>query len=91
MITYLWDDAKAQANLAKHGVDFADAVEALFDERAVTVGDDHSSEERYVTLGLDARGRLVAVVYAWRGKSIRVISARKATRNEARLYAAGEP
>lgn len=91
MTKYEWDDAKAQSNLVKHGIDFADAVEALSDERAVTVADDHATEERYVTLGIDPRGRLIAVVYTWRGKSIRVISARKATRNEARLYAAGEP
>jgi uncharacterized protein len=87
-----WDPAKAAENLAKHGVDFADVVDALWDERAVTLLDDYPDEERYVTFGIDSLGRLVAVVYTWRGRrKIRLISARKATRTEARRYAAGEP
>lgn len=86
-----WDAAKADANLAKHGIDFADAASALLDEQAVTRPDDYPLEERYITIGIDALGRCLVVVYTWRGDRIRMISARKATRTEARLYAEGEP
>ncbi|HEX6746850.1 MAG TPA: BrnT family toxin [Longimicrobium sp.] len=86
-----WDDGKAAVNLAKHGVDIADALFVFDDPRAITLGDDHPGEERYVTFGMDALGRLVGVAYTWRGDAVRIISARKATRTEARLYAAGEP
>lgn len=87
---FQWDPAKAAKNLLKHGVEFADAIEVLYDERAITRADDDPREERYVTVGMDARGRCVVVVYTWRGRVVRLISARKATRNEARCYAAGE-
>jgi uncharacterized DUF497 family protein len=86
---YEWDEGKARANLLKHGVDFAQAVDALWDDCGITVPDEHPGEERYVTFGMDALGRLPAVVYTWRGKTVRLISARTATRNEARQYAAG--
>jgi uncharacterized protein len=89
-VEFEWDDGKAAANLAKHGVEFGDAVEALFDPRSLTKLDDHPDEERHVTFGMDGLGRLIGVVYTWRGDTIRIISARKATRNEARFYAAGE-
>jgi uncharacterized DUF497 family protein len=56
-----------------------------------TLHDDHPDEERYVVLGMDAIGRLVVVAYTWREDIVRVISARKATNPEARLYAAGTP
>lgn len=86
-----WDWRKARANLAKHGVRFEDAVGALFDEWGVTVEDDHAGEERCITVGMDKSGMLVVVVYTWRGDSIRLISARRATRTEAHWYARGEP
>ena len=84
-----WDRGKAAANLSKHGIDFSDAVTALHDERALTTLDDHPDEERFVTLGMDALGRFLVVVFAWRGESVRMISARKATRAERRQYAEG--
>ena len=52
-----WDPVKAISNLAKHGVDFADAATVLDDEYALTIIDDGSADERYVTVGADARGR----------------------------------
>jgi uncharacterized DUF497 family protein len=85
---YQWDEQKAASNLAKHGVDFTDAVVALEDGGALTVADEDYKEERYVSFGLDGQGRLLAVVYGWRGDVIRIISARKATLTEARFYAA---
>jgi uncharacterized DUF497 family protein len=73
--------------MRKHGIAFADAVAALEDESALTMRDDSSDrEERLVTLGLDAFGRLLVVVYTWRGERVRLISARKATARERRRY-----
>lgn len=82
-----WDAAKAELNLQKHGVDFADAVIALEDALAATMPDpDSSGEDRYITLGTDALGRLLVVSYTWRGEALRVISARQATPRERRQY-----
>ena len=82
-----WDPAKARLNARKHGVHFADAVAVLEDERALTTRDPFSHEDqRWVTLGLDALGRVLVVVYTWRGERVRVISARKATARERRRY-----
>ena len=86
-----WDLGKAASNLEAHGVDFADAAVALEDERALTIEDaGHDDEKRFVSLCLDPLARLLIAVYTWRGDSIRIISARKATRTEARRYE-GEP
>ena len=85
---YEWDEQKAASNLAKHGVDFTDAAVAVEDKGALTVPDEGSREERYVSFGLDGHGRLLAVVYSWRGDVMRIISARKATLTEARFYTA---
>ena len=82
-----WDLSKAIANVRKHGVDFADAGTVLHDERAITIADEGSDEEdRYVTLGVDALGRVLVVVYTWREDRPRLISARKATPRERRQY-----
>jgi hypothetical protein len=81
-----WDPGKAAANLEKHGVDFADAVALLSDEMALTLGDSHSAEERHVTLGMDALGRVLVVAYTWREDDVRIISARTANRSERRQY-----
>ncbi len=87
IVSFEWDARKADANLRKHGVDFADAALALEDEHAITVPDAASaSEERFITLGMDPLGRVLVVVYTWRSETIRLISARKATRREARQY-----
>ena len=83
-----WDPRKAAANLTKHGVDFADAATVLYDERAITVRDDDADEERYVTIGADARMRVLLVVYTWRGSRPRLISARTATPQERYEYEA---
>ena len=82
-MAYEWDSDKARSNLLKHYIWFADAVIVLEAERALTIRDVYSEEEeRWVTLGMDAFGRIPAVVYTWRGANIRVISARLATRRE---------
>jgi uncharacterized protein len=84
---YEWDPDKAATNLQKHGVSFADAVAVFSDVFALTVADDFADEERFVTLGTDAFGRLLVISYTWRGEhTIRIISARKATRPERTQY-----
>ena len=81
-----WDPGKARLNLNKHGVSFADAVIALEDDGALTVRDPFSEEERWLTMGLDGLGRVLVVVYTWRGETLRLISARKSTPRERRRY-----
>ena len=81
-----WDPKKAGTNLRKHGVEFVDAVVVLDDERAITLPDEHPSEERYLTFGMDAQGRVLAISYALKGSTIRIISARKATSRERAQY-----
>jgi uncharacterized DUF497 family protein len=85
-----WDPDKARRNREEHGVAFPDAAGVLEDELAVTVRDPFSkSEERFITLGTDPLGRLLVVVYTWRGEQIRLISARSATGRERRQYEEG--
>lgn len=82
-----FDPAKARANLAKHRVSFAHAEQVLRDPNAVTIEDpDALGEQRFVTLGMDALGRILVVVHTPRGDRIRLISARKASRGEAQQY-----
>ena len=88
-MVYQWSRDKAATNLRKHGVDFADAVSVFSDDLAITISDTRFDEERFVTLGLDAFGRALVVVYTLRGNEIRVISARKATRQERQQYEEG--
>lgn len=84
---YEWDPAKARRNLEKHGIDFADAAIALEDEFALTIEDPKADvEQRFITLGLDPTGRLLAVVYTFRGERVRIVSARRATSRERRTY-----
>jgi uncharacterized protein len=84
---YEWDSRKAESNRQKHGIDFADSVSVFADDFAITVMDEHPDEERFVTIGMDAMGRILVVVYTWRGDScIRLISARKAIRRERQQY-----
>jgi uncharacterized DUF497 family protein len=82
-----FDPAKARANVAKHNVSFAHAEQALLDPFAVTIEDpDAEAEQRFVTLGMDALGRILVVVHTLRGDRVRLISARKASRGEAVQY-----
>ena len=83
-----FDPTKAASNVRKHGVSFADA-EALFeDPLAVHATDpDAEGEERFVAMGLGGAGEGLVVAYLLRGTVIRLISARRATKREARAYA----
>ena len=85
-----WDPKKAETNLQKHRVRFSDAETALYDPMALTLREQGGSgEQRFVTVGSDAIGRLVVVVYTYRRDSIRLISARSATPSERRQYEEG--
>ncbi len=84
---YQWDPDKALVNLEKHNVDFADAIGVLEDEWALTIEEqDVDGEQRFVTLGTDFLGRVLVVVYTYRGNDIRLISARNATKQQRRTY-----
>jgi hypothetical protein len=85
-----WDGRKAQANLRKHGISFEDAVMVIYDEHAVTTEDDRFTEPRVATIGRDATGRVLLVVSTWRSSRLRLISARRATARERRLYSEGQ-
>jgi len=82
-----FDPAKAATNLQKHGVSFADAEGVFADPLAVSMEDpDAQSERRFVAIGLGSAGELLVVVYTERGSEYRLISARRATRKERKLY-----
>jgi uncharacterized protein len=86
-----WDPRKAKSNLTKHGVSFEEAATALSDPMAATGADpDHSiAEDRYVTFGVSERGRLLVVSHTEEGETIRIISARTASKGERELYEEG--
>ena len=81
-----WDPSKALENESKHGISFPDTFAVFEDPNALTVEDIRHGEVRYVTIGMDAFGRVLVVVYTWREDNIRIISARKAVRHEVRQY-----
>jgi len=86
----VWDPRKAASNERKHGIRFSDAEAALFDPFALTREDLRArGEQRFVSIGEDPSGRIVVVVYAYRGQTIRMISARAATSSERKHYAKG--
>jgi hypothetical protein len=86
--SFEWDAKKAQANLRKHGVSFAEAVTAFGDPLSMNMPDpDHSdSEQRFIVLGMSDRFRLLVVSYTERPPRTRIISARLATRKERKQY-----
>lgn len=88
MLKFAWDAAKAAANLAKHGVSFEEAATVFGDPLALTFGDpDHSVDEhRLLTFGVSDRNRVLLVVNVERGRILRIISARKATKHERGIY-----
>ncbi len=84
---YEWDKNKACLNYDKHGIHFADAVGVFEDSSALTREDRNSQDEqRIVTVGMDFLGRILTVVYTYRHDTIRIISARRATKPERQTY-----
>lgn len=86
-----WDPNKAASNLRKHGVTFGEAATVLGDPLSITVLDpDHSLEEdRYITVGLSYRLRLLIVAHVERDARTRIISARELTRKEKKAFEEG--
>ena len=90
MLDFEWDPGKAKENLRKHGVDFADAVIALEDDNALTIEDSDHDEPRFKTLGMGPTLNVLLVVHCERTENcIRIISARKADKNEKIVYFQG--
>ena len=91
MMKFEWDTAKAASNVRKHGVSFDEAGSVLLDQLAVSGPDpDHSiGESRYITFGMSICGRLLAVSHTYRPGVIRIISARRVTRAERKIYEEG--
>lgn len=90
MIKFEWDTTKATSNQKKHGVSFVEARSVFYDEFAVQFFDEDNSvsENRFLMLGFSDEARLLIVCHCERdeGNIIRIISARKATKNESRYY-----
>ena len=87
-MSFEWDPAKASANVKKHGITFDEAATVFLDPMALSGPDpDHSSvESRYISFGVSSLGHLLAVSHAYRSGGIRLISARRVTRTERKLY-----
>ncbi len=93
MINFSWDQAKAKSNLKKHGVSFDEAQSVFYDDLAVQFYDEDSfDEERFLLLGMSSDSRILMVVHCEQGEggeNLRIISARKATKNEQQHYKGG--
>lgn len=90
-LNFEWDEEKAKENDKKHRVSFDEATTVFIDPFSITKPDpDHSvKEERYIDIGSSDKGRVLVVVYVERGSNIRIISCRKATLSERKLYEEG--
>lgn len=90
-LNFEWDEEKAKVNLKKHRVSFDEATTVFIDPFSITIPDpDHSVEEqRYIDIGISDRDHILVVVYTERGSNIRIISCRKATSSERKLYKEG--
>ena len=91
-LSFEWDARKARANLKKHGVSFEEAKTIFNDPQALTFPDsEHSNgEQRYLSIGLSARGRVLVVVHTDRDQNTRLISCRRATPRERVAYEQGD-
>ena len=93
MIKFEWDYAKAASNIEKHGVSFEEAKSVFYDECALQFYDDDNSdfEDRFLMLGMSNNSRVLLICHCERGDGeiVRIISARKATKNERKYYQGG--
>ena len=88
-ITFAWDEKKNSININKHGVSFEEAKTVFFDSNARLIPDpEHSSsEERFILMGFSNKLNILLVVHSFnKEKEIRIISVRKATKNERKQY-----
>jgi uncharacterized DUF497 family protein len=89
LMIFDWDDTKAESNRKKHGVSFAEAATAFSDPHAIEVFDGKNSdkEERWILVGLSAKSQVLLVVFVEREEeTIRIVSARKAVKDEINQY-----
>jgi len=88
MLSFEWDTQKAKSNEQKHGITFDEASTVFEDFLSLTIHDPlHSeNEERFTSIGVSHKNRILIVVHTERGDNIRIISARKATKNERSYY-----
>ena len=90
MLLFEWDINKNIINIKKHGIDFKEVQSVFFDENGLLISDpDHSeSEERFILIGMNNKAELIVVSHCYRSNEeiIRIISARKATKNEYQQY-----
>jgi len=88
VLTFEWDEEKSKANLRKHRISFEEAKTVFNDSLSITIPDPQHSigEHRYIDIGRSSKGRILVVVYTERRSNIRIISCRKATRSERRVY-----
>lgn len=93
-IIFKWDKRKNRINIEKHGVSFEEAKSVFYDENAIEFYDfEHSkNEERFFLLGLSSHLRILLICHCFKEKDsvIRIISARKATKKEQKIYFGGE-
>ena len=89
-LRFVWDQRKSEANARKHGITFAEAETVFLDDEALLLSDpDHSDDEdRFILMGMSARLRVVVVCHCYRDDeaTVRIISARKADRQERLEY-----
>jgi uncharacterized DUF497 family protein len=90
-LRFEWNRKKTLLNIRKHGITFEEASTIFGDSLSLTIPDPlHSiGEDRFITIGTSTRGRIVVVAHTERHDVIRIISARKATRNERNQYELG--
>lgn len=90
-LTFEWHEEKAIENLEKHKVGFEEAKTVFNDPFLMTFNDhEHSSiEQRYVNIGISSKGQTLIVIHTEREGTIRIISCRRATKNERRMYEEG--
>ena len=81
-----WDKTKAIANEKKHKISFADAAAVLNDPLSLVTEDNSQGEQQFQVIGEDARGRVLAVIFTYRGDNHRIISARMTEKWERKLY-----
>lgn len=87
-LTFEWDEEKSQINFKKHDIGFEEAKTVFGDPWAITIQDPlHSeSEERFMTIGISSKDRIIVVIHTERHSNIRIISSRKAARSERKTY-----
>ena len=86
-LQFEWDEKKAKINQRKHGITFEEASTAFADELSITIDDPaHSDEDRLILIGQSKQFKTLVVVHVERRATIRIISARKATKHEQKFY-----